>query len=132
MLPGDGVDFVYDLEEPLPAAWQGWFSHVDCCSVLEHTQRPWVVAKTIEDCLVRGGTLLLSVPFVWRVHGYPSDYWRITTSALPVLFPRMRWLFSRYLVDGRFRKLSPGGRFENGDLWMARSEVVAFGVKHED
>lgn len=126
LLGGDGVDLVHDLENPLPAS-VGTFDHVDCVSVLEHVRRPWKMAESLEQCLNDGGTLLVCVPFVWRVHAYPSDYWRMTTEALPVLFPSVRWLDRRYLVDGRRRKLVPG-REGMGGPWLARAEVVAAGV----
>ena len=31
--------------------------------------------------------MFLSVPWVWRFHGYPSDYWRFSPEALKFLFP---------------------------------------------
>jgi len=29
----------------------------------------------------------VSVPFAWKFHGYPSDYWRFTPQAIRLLFP---------------------------------------------
>lgn len=127
LLPGDGVDLVHDLEKPLPAAF-GLFDHIDCVSVLEHVRRPWKMAESLERCLTDGGTILVCVPFAWRVHAYPSDYWRMTAEALPVLFPSVLWLERKYLVDGRRRKVVPGMTNGSG-AWLARAELVAFGVK---
>lgn len=127
LLPGEGVDLVHDLEDPLPDKC-GLFDHIDCVSVLEHVRRPWKMAETLEQCLVDFGTIVICVPFVWRVHAYPSDYWRMTTEALPVLFPSVQWLERKYLVDGRCRKIVPGRLSING-AWIARAELVAFGVK---
>lgn len=125
---GSGVDWVHDMEHPLPEAL-GRFNHVDCVSVLEHVRRPWKMAESIEACLNEGGTLLICVPFVWRVHAYPSDYWRMTAEALDVLFPQIKWVRRRYLVDGRFRKVIPT-RSGRGGPWLARAELVAFGVRY--
>ncbi len=125
--PGHGVDLVHDMEEPLPISL-GSFWHVDCVSVLEHVRRPWKMAESIEACLEEGGSLLVSVPFAWRVHAYPSDYWRMTAEALTVLFPSIVWKQRKYLVDGKLRKLVPtqGGV---GGPWLARAELLGFGVK---
>lgn len=127
MLPGDGVDLVHDLESPLPAVC-GQFDHVDCVSVLEHVRRPWKMAESLEQCLKDGGTILVCVPFVWRLHSYPSDYWRMTAEALSVLFPKIEWQSRKYLVDGRCRNRVPGQAWKGGP-WLARAELVAFGVK---
>jgi len=123
---GPGVDWVHDMEQPLPAEL-GKFAHVDCVSVLEHVQRPWKMAESIEACLMEGGSILISVPFVWRLHAYPSDYWRMTAEALPILFPSVEWRTRKYLVNGRFRKLVPG--MQNHGAWLARAELIAYGVK---
>lgn len=127
MLPGDGVDLVHDLENNLPVS-AGMFDHIDCVSVLEHVQRPWKMAEALEACLVDGGTILVCVPFVWRIHAYPNDYWRMTAAALEVLFPSVQWVRRKYLSEGRARKLTPTREGGNGP-WLARSELVAFGVR---
>lgn len=126
MLAGPCVDLVHDLEDPLPHEFK--FNHVDCCSVLEHVQRPWLMAENIERCLNRGGTVLIAAPFVWRVHGYPSDYWRITPNAIPILFPNIEWdeiaLMAHGVKQDRTRAKT------KGDIcWLERTEVFAFGRK---
>lgn len=127
MLYGEGVDLVHDLEEPLPRK-VGTFDHIDCVSVLEHVKRPWKMAENLESCLNPSGTILICVPFVWRLHAYPSDYWRMTAEALPVLFPSVEWLERKYLVDGRKRKIVPGFLSKVGPC-LARAELIAAGVK---
>jgi SAM-dependent methyltransferase len=124
---GEGVDVVHDMEEPLPKEL-GQFDHIDCVSVLEHVQRPWLMAKNIERALAPGGSLLICVPWSWRVHDYPGDFWRISAEALPILFPRIRWRVRKYLVEGRPRKMVPGKTDEDG-TWIARSETAAMGFK---
>ena len=85
MQEGEGVDLVLDLEESLPEGL-GTFAHVECMSVLEHSKRPWLLAANPEQLMEPGATIFVSVPFIWRFHGYPSDYFRLTPEALPVLF----------------------------------------------
>ena len=126
MLDGPGVDRVLDLEEPLPDDF-GLFAHVDCISVLEHSRRPWLLAANLERLLELGGTLYLQVPFVWRIHGFPNDYFRFTTEGVRVLFPQIEWTALQF-VNG-----TPGNevhRLDYGRLhYFPKSEVCGFGVK---
>lgn len=127
LFDGQGVDFVHDLENPLPDE-HGKLDHIDCCSVLEHCQRPWIMAKNIEDAMLPGATILVSVPFVWRIHSYPGDYWRISPQALEILFPRIKWKRLGYIAEGHFKKLVPRGEID-GRRYMMRSETVGFGFR---
>lgn len=126
MQDGEGVDIVHDLEQPLPAKY-GTFDHVDLVSVLEHVRRPWLLCKNIEAILKPGGSILVSVPFVWRVHGYPSDYWRMTINALEVLFEQIEWQKRGYLMDDLYRKITLHTEIKN-KTYMMRSEAVGFGL----
>lgn len=122
---GDGVDIVHDMEQPLPES-AGRFSHIDLVSVLEHCKRPWKMAANLEKALLPGGTILVSVPFVWRVHDYPGDYWRMTPAALNVIFPRINWLESGFYVNGRIKKLVRGMNTDTG-VYMQRAQTVGIG-----
>lgn len=127
LFEGEGVDFVHDIEKPLYAS----YDHIDCCSMLEHCRQPWLAAKNMEDSLEIGGTILISVPFTWRVHAYPSDYWRMTIEALPVLFPSIQWKTRGYLLDsGKYVKIIER-REKDGIRWLRRSEAIGVGVKVE-
>jgi 2-polyprenyl-3-methyl-5-hydroxy-6-metoxy-1,4-benzoquinol methylase len=123
---GEGVDIVHDLEKPLKGYM---FDHIDIVSVLEHVKRPWALAKNIDLVMNRGATILVSVPFVWRIHSYPGDYWRITHEGLEVIFPNVRWKMQKFLCDGELRKLIPRLKTEDDGKWLSRSETVAFGAK---
>lgn len=123
MLAGDGVDIVHDLETP----YAGQFDHIDCVSVLEHVKRPWLMAENIEQLMAPGATILVSVPFIWRVHAYPSDYWRMTIEALPILFPNVEWLERGYMAGDVLVK-KPGVTNLDGHLYMQKTEAIAFGA----
>jgi len=133
MLPGDGVDLVHNLEDKTPENLLGHFGHIDCVSILEHTQRPWIVSENLQGMLRPGGSIYLTVPFIWRHHGYPFDYWRITHSALPVLFPQIEWKNVGYLTGGQFIE-GPQKKYgrQDGHKFLIKSEVVGFGVKKCD
>lgn len=124
MLQGEGVDFVADLEiEPLSLV----VSHIECVSVLEHVQRPWLMAGHIEKMLIDGGSFFLSVPWTWRFHGYPADYWRFSHLTLPILFPSIEWKDVRYGVNG---KLTTSERMPKSQAgFLTKMELLGWGVK---
>lgn len=128
MLPGDGVDRVIDLEEPVPSDAVHKFSHIDCISVLEHCKRPWLMAANIERLLVADGTLFVTVPFLWRVHSYPDDYWRFTASCLTMLFAGIKWitvLYAESFLHPTDKKIRAKRIDEH--LWFPCTQVFAFG-----
>ena len=90
MQAGKGVDLVLDLTadfESLESALEGRrFGTIICMSVLEHCSNPFKMAQNIEKLLAEGGLLVVGVPFVWELHGFPDDYWRFTPSGIRVLF----------------------------------------------
>lgn len=109
LAPGDGVDRVIDLtvdfgevDRVLPER----FNTVFCLSVLEHCLRPHEMAANVQRLLHPGGTLYVSVPFCWKIHHYPSDYWRFTPDAVKALFPGLDFPADRSAyhssVDGWF------------------------------
>lgn len=125
---GDGVDLVHDMEQLLPES-VGKFAHVECTSVLEHCPRPWKVAETVEAALIDGGTILLSVPFVWRWHGYPSDYWRFTADGIRLLFPNIEWEVMVYASDKMRDVHDLPWLKEDNYRFYPRCEVYGFGRK---
>ena len=82
------VDIVHDMEQPLDVLP---FDDVICLSTLEHCRKVWLVAENIERLIKPGGRLILSVPWAWRVHNYPSDYWRISPEGIKFLFPNIEF-----------------------------------------
>jgi hypothetical protein len=127
MLDGAGVDQVINLEDGLP---EGKFSHVECRSVLEHSPRPWLLAANLELVLEQGGTIHFSAPFVWRIHGYPSDYFRYTAHGVRALFPNIRWEPLLYGNDCLREDMDAQGKKNRKKFpMMLRTEVLGFGVK---
>jgi hypothetical protein len=87
------------------------------------------MAANMEKALVNSGTILISVPFVWRVHDYPGDYWRMTPDALDIIFPHIEWIERGFLIGGEVRKLVRGLNTEDGGIYMQRAETVGIGRK---
>ncbi len=73
------------IGEDLPFA-DAQFDHVLCLAVLEHTRRPWDVAREIHRVLKPGGTVLVDYPFLQPVHGYPHHYFNATPQGCASLF----------------------------------------------
>ena len=81
--PGPGIDQVADVETlPLADASVGT---VIAMNTFEHVPRFWRGFEEIYRVLRPDGALLLSCPFYFHIHSFPSDYWRFTPQALEVL-----------------------------------------------
>lgn len=106
--PGKGVDVVADLCGPHPLP-EGHFGLVICCSVLEHVKDPWAMARNLTRLLKPGGKLYVSVPWTWRYHAYPDDYWRFSWSGIRTLFPDLAWGEPEYSTtrEGDFLPAKP-------------------------
>jgi SAM-dependent methyltransferase len=88
---GKGVDEVVDLTENTGSLKENHFALAVCCSVMEHTPRPWIMAQNITKIVAKGGLLYISVPWVWRYHAYPDDYFRFSFKGVISLFPEFTW-----------------------------------------
>jgi len=90
---GPGVDVRLDLAEPfdqIDARLQRRrFGTIFCLSVLEHCRQPFVMAENLTRLLKPAGKICIAVPFAFRYHAYPSDYWRFTHEGVKTLFPRI-------------------------------------------
>jgi uncharacterized protein YbaR (Trm112 family)/SAM-dependent methyltransferase len=62
-------------------------------AVLEHVQKPWVVADEIYRVLRPGGLVFVNVPFLNVIHD-TNDYFRFTDKGLDVIFERFQKLAS--------------------------------------
>lgn len=90
---GRGVDVVLDMTAPFAEVDRRLggrrFGTIFCLSVLEHCDQPFAMAENMTRLLQSGGKIYVSVPFAWKYHGYPSDYWRFTHEGVKKLFPRL-------------------------------------------
>jgi SAM-dependent methyltransferase len=53
-----------------------------CTQVLERCENPQAIVDECHRALKPGGTLILTVPSVYPVHGYPADNWRFMPDGL--------------------------------------------------
>jgi SAM-dependent methyltransferase len=54
------------------------FQAVICAELLEHVQNPVEILREVFRVLCPDGSLLITVPFLYRVHGDPYDFGRYT------------------------------------------------------
>lgn len=104
MEDGNGVDYVHNLQEGIGNLEKEKFSLAICCSVLEHVNKPWIFADHITQLVKEGGQVYMSVPWVWRYHEYPDDYYRFSWKGIIELFPEFTWDHIEYStnVEGEF------------------------------
>ncbi len=55
-------------------------------SCLEHIAQFWQATAEMERVLSPKGIALISAPFYFHIHNYPSDYWRFSPEAFELLF----------------------------------------------
>ena len=99
---GKNVDRVIDLTAGIGDLPHSHFALVICCSVLEHVRRPRDMAENLTRLLRPGGAIYVAVPWVWRYHPYPDDYFRFSWRGVAELFPRIAWsnrLYSTNVPD---------------------------------
>jgi SAM-dependent methyltransferase len=75
------LDIACDLNEPLPIA-DASFDSIIISEVLEHIADPQMLWSEMSRILKQQGKALLSVPFFYKIHEAPHDYFRYTEFSL--------------------------------------------------
>lgn len=79
----------FDLCAPVEDENHGRYDVVICEQVLEHVEAPWTAAANLGELCAPGGKVIVSTPFMVRVHELPyyglRDYWRFTPRGLRTL-----------------------------------------------
>ena len=77
----------FDLCAPLELTKR--FDVVICEQVLEHVPDPWTAAANLRELIRPGGHVIVSTPFLIRVHELPlfgmHDYWRFSPRGIRIL-----------------------------------------------
>lgn len=96
-----GIDVRFDAERPWPFK-EAFFEGVLFINVLEHLYRYTAALSEARRVLKPGGMIVGVVPFMFNVHGSPSDYFRYTRSTLE------RMLQEQGFEDVQVRELGTG------------------------
>jgi SAM-dependent methyltransferase len=107
------IDFIGTAEDMHAVADESIDSML-CSEVLEHVPHPHVAIREFARVLRPGGVLLLTVPFLARLHEEPHDYFRYTRHGL-----------RRLLDDGGF---DIDEIAETGSLFSFLGHQVSVGV----
>jgi len=110
----------YDLNKPLKGKKYGLGL---CMDLLEHCDKPWLVAKTIINSLQPGAYLFVTAPFVWELHGYPHDYFRYTSDGLRSLFDELEYIEGAMHRDLQLKTVE-GGKSQVPDEMLPRSRSI--------
>lgn len=82
----------FDLCAPLAQARRSSYDVVICEQVLEHVIDPCAAARNLRELCVPGGLVIVSTPFLVKVHELPiyamRDYWRFSARGLRELLER--------------------------------------------
>lgn len=77
----DDVDYIADVED-MAVVPTASMDTVLCSEVLEHVPHPATAAGELARVLKPGGALIVTVPFMARLHEEPHDYFRYTRHGL--------------------------------------------------
>lgn len=75
-----------------------------CTSVLEHDVDPLKTISLIKRLLRDNGKAIVTIPFYYRMHSFPSDYWRFTPDGLKLVLKRE---FFNVITFGVGREIFP-------------------------
>lgn len=77
--------------QQMTAVGDGTADVILCSEVLEHVPRPEAALAEFRRVLRPGGTLILSTPFLARLHEEPHDYFRYTRHGLVTMLAQTRF-----------------------------------------
>jgi hypothetical protein len=85
---------------------------------MEHVKKPWLFADNLSALTRPGGRLYISVPWVWRYHPYPDDYFRFSWKGVMELFPSFEWSGIEYStsVPDEFVSIENGGERRDDEM----------------
>jgi SAM-dependent methyltransferase len=75
VFPYDEIDLVCDLQKAVPFK-KACFDVILLMNVIEHVQQPENLVKTLAGLLRPDGSLVITVPFLLKLHQVPYDFYR--------------------------------------------------------
>ena len=111
--PDSGADFIGDICSFNPKLESESFDFVLCTEVIEHVSNP---QNAVDECMritKKGGFVLFTSPFNFRIHGPLPDNWRISEWG-------WKTLLDKYAISSLKAVESP-----NRDLFPVHYRVIA-------
>ena len=84
LIKHDNVEIIMDAH--FSSFKSNSFDSVIATEVFEHLKKPFIVSTNIYDLLKTNGILVISIPFMFRIHADPYDYFRYTKYTLYEMF----------------------------------------------
>jgi SAM-dependent methyltransferase len=81
VFPYDEIDLVCDMQMVIPFK-KSSFDAIVLMNVLEHVQQPEDLVKVLAGLLRPGGSLIVTVPFLLKLHQLPYDFYRYSHEQL--------------------------------------------------
>lgn len=79
------LDYEMDLNKPLDLE-SNTYNTILLSDVLEHIRRPEALIQEMHRILKADGHVILNIPFMYKVHDAPYDYYRYTQFCLQSMF----------------------------------------------
>lgn len=92
------VDIEANLSEKLPIP-NSVADTIFCISVLEHLPEPQTFLAECSRISKDNSFLILQVPFMWRIHEAPNDYYRFTSYGLKYLLEKAGYTDVRVIPE---------------------------------
>ena len=64
------------------------FNSLISLEVFEHLYNPNLASEEIYRVLTNNGKAIISIPFMFRIHGNPNDFQRLTKDGIQILFKK--------------------------------------------
>lgn len=116
------------------------FNSVLATQVLEHVFNPEQFLREINRVLVSGGTLLITVPFIWQEHEKPNDFARytsfglehlLTTNGFKIIDQRKLTVgfeaLGQLIIADKFERISSRGHMRKGFFIFVESVLIKLG-----
>lgn len=120
------LSFQGDLRGGLPVDDRS-IDTVFCCSVLEHIPEPWLAFTELRRIMRPGGHVILSVPFIYYLHGTPHDYFRFTRHGVTEMATKAGFEIAELGTSGGIAHmlLHAVSMVSTGLLWTPRAPGLA-------
>src|SRR4051794_22217538 len=93
------IDTLFDRIALIGTTTQRSFLLGDLLLRDDHVRKPWVFAENVQSLTRCDGCIYVTIPWVWRYHGYPDDYFRFPWRGIMELFALFSWSAIEYSAN---------------------------------